>query len=218
MAASSSSSHVVGGAATPACSSRSLLTNSARAEAMSGSAVRGAVDLGVRDERLLEVAEGVGRDDLFGRVEQFVGREAGERAAVVDVGCLTALDLRGDDATRGCPTTAPRASTSMSGFSSSKPVDHVFPEALGVVGVAGDEQVERWSSRRRHRRRCRRRSRTMRASARPWRRARPPRRGAETSSWMLPHSGGWVHRHEGASRDGACVRIHALRIVPSDVS
>ena len=38
MAASSSSSQSVGGAATPACSSRALLTNSARAEAISGSA------------------------------------------------------------------------------------------------------------------------------------------------------------------------------------
>ena len=31
----------------------------------------------------------------------------------------------------------------MSGFSSSKPGDHVLPQPLGVVGVAGDEQVER---------------------------------------------------------------------------
>ena len=100
-----------------------------------------AVDLGVGEERLLEVAVGLGRHDLLGWVEQFVGGEAGEGTAVVDVGCLAALDLRGDDALEVVPRLHLEVHRDV-GVLLLETGDDVFPEALGVVGVARDEQVE----------------------------------------------------------------------------
>ena len=81
------------------------------------------------------------RDDLLGGVEQLVGREAGEGAAVVDVGGLAALDLGGDDRLEVVPRLHLEVHLDV-GVLLLETGDDVFPEALGVVGVARDEQVE----------------------------------------------------------------------------
>ena len=123
-------------------------------------AVLGAVDRGVLLEGVLDVVQGLGGDDLVGRVEQVVGREAGERVDVEDVGRLVGLHLGADHVVDVVPRLDLEVDLDV-GVLGLEVVDDAFPEGLGAVAVRRDQQVDAcWRRRRSRRRRRRRRSRS----------------------------------------------------------
>ncbi len=92
-------------------------------------------------EGVLEVGQGVGRDDVLDRVQQVVGGKAGKGSTVHDVGSLIGLDHRGDDVVEVVPRLHLKLD-GVVGVSGLEAGDHVLPEALGGVVIARDEEID----------------------------------------------------------------------------